>query len=154
MFDFLVVGIAATLTMDIWQRIANALFGIPPSNWAMIGRWASYLPKGQVYHNTIADTPAVPNENTIGWIVHYGVGITYGAIYLFLVYYVLGTGPSLFSALGFSLAAVMVTWFFMEPALGLGMMADKLPKSNEVRAYDLSCHTAFGIGLWLGSLLI
>lgn len=154
MFDFLVVGIAATLTMDIWQRIANAIFGIPPSNWAMIGRWASYLPKGQVYHNTIADTPAVPNENTIGWIVHYGVGVTYGAIYLFLVWYVLGTGPGLFSALAFSLAAVIVTWFFMEPALGLGMMADKLPKSNEVRAYDLSCHVSFGLGLWLGSLLI
>jgi len=153
-WDILVVGIAATLAMDIWQRIANLIFGIPPSNWGLIGRWAAYLPEGQVYHESIVDTPSVANENLIGWLVHYGVGITYGAIYLFLVYYVLGTGPGFFTAMGFALAALVVTWFFMEPALGAGMMAKNLPKTNEVRLYDISCHMSFGLGLFLGTLLI
>ena len=30
---------AACVIFDVWQRIFHRMTGIPPSNWAMVGRW-------------------------------------------------------------------------------------------------------------------
>src|SRR5713101_4813320 len=35
----LVVGIVETLATDLWQRLLQVLFGLPPANWGLIGRW-------------------------------------------------------------------------------------------------------------------
>ncbi|MGA0178644.1 MAG: DUF2938 family protein, partial [Burkholderiaceae bacterium] len=36
-------GVAATLALDLWQRLVFRLGGYPASNWAMVGRWLVVL---------------------------------------------------------------------------------------------------------------
>ena len=113
MFDFLIVGVVATLMLDIVQQLMKLAFGWPTTNWGIIGRWAAGLPQGQFVNQQIGKSPPVKNELTLGWLVHYGVGIAYGAIYLFLVYVVFGTTPGFVPAMIFGLGSVAVTWFMM-----------------------------------------
>ena len=35
----LLIGIGATLVMDLWALLRKQLFGIAPTNWGMVGRW-------------------------------------------------------------------------------------------------------------------
>lgn len=152
--DVLIVGIAATLTLDLAQQVMRLVFGWPATNWGIIGRWAAWLPKGRFVHKDIGKTPPVENEQILGWAVHYGVGIAYGAIYLFLVTVILGTGPGFVPAMAFGLLSVSVTWFMMEPILGAGPMASNTPKPMIARLHDLGSHCGFGVGLFWGGLLI
>ena len=144
---FIVVGVVATATLDIWQQIYRMLTGMPITNWAMIGRWAAYIPKGQLVHKDIGETPAVANEATIGWIVHYAVGIGYAVVYLLLMGFVFGSPPDFISAIVFGAISVSVTWFVMEPILGAGAMASKTPKPPAVMMQDFTSHLSFGFGL-------
>jgi hypothetical protein len=146
----IVVGVIATATLDIWQQIYRLLFGAPITNWAMIGRWVAYLPKGQLVHEDIGKIPAVAGEATLGWIVHYVVGIGYAGVYLLLMEIVLRSPPGFVSAMVFGAVSVSVTWFFMEPVLGAGAMASRTPKPTAVMAQDFTSHLSFGLGLYLG----
>ena len=154
MFDFLIVGVVATLMLDIVQQLMKLAFGWPTTNWGIIGRWAAGLPQGQFVNQQIGKSPPVKNELTLGWLVHYGVGIAYGAIYLFLVYVVFGTTPGFVPAMIFGLGSVAVTWFMMEPILGAGVMGGNTPNPMVTRLHDLGSHFGFGLGLYLGGLLI
>ena len=152
--DVLIVGIAATLTLDIVQQLMRLIMKWPITNWGIIGRWAAYLPEGRFVHKTIGKTPPVKNEMALGWLVHYGVGISYGAIYLFLVYVLLGTGPGFVPAMAFGILSVSVTWFMMEPILGAGPMGANTPDPTVTRMHDFCSHLGFGFGLYFGGLLI
>ena len=154
MFDFLIVGVAATLMLDIVQQLMKLAFGWPATNWGIIGRWAAGLPQGQFVNQHIGESPPVNNELTLGWLVHYGVGIAYGAIYLFLVYVVFGTTPGFVPAMIFGLGSVVVTWFMMEPILGAGAMGANTPNPMVTRLHDLGSHFGFGLGLYVGGLII
>lgn len=152
--DVLIVGITATLTLDIVQQLMKLLLKWPATNWGIIGRWAAFLPEGRFVHKTIGETPPVRNELALGWLVHYGVGIGYGAIYLFLVYVILGTGLGFIPAMAFGIISVSVTWFMMEPILGAGAMAANTPDPTVARLHDFGSHLGFGLGLYLGGVMI
>jgi hypothetical protein len=95
--------------------------------------------------------PAVRGELAIGWVFHYVVGIVYAALYLVIAGAPAST-PSLLSALVFAWVLLIAPWFLMQPALGLGFMAARTPKPAAVRVLNISVHTWFGIGLYLGAL--
>ena len=152
--NVLIVGIVATLTLDIVQQLMKLILKWPVTNWAIIGRWAAHLPEGQFVNRSIGTTPPVKNELALGWLVHYGVGITYGAIYLFLVYVVFGTGLSFVPAMAFGILSVAVTWFMMEPNLGAGVMGGNTSEPKVTRMHDFASHLGFGLGLYFGGLLI
>ena len=57
-FQACVAGIFATIVLDLWQRVLFAATGIPPTNWAFVGRWFAYIPRGRLVHRPIAATPA------------------------------------------------------------------------------------------------
>ncbi|MCP4383154.1 MAG: DUF2938 domain-containing protein [Hyphomicrobiales bacterium] len=148
--EIIVVGVIATACLDIWQQIYRLLFGTPITNWAMIGRWAAYIPKGQLVHENIGKTPAVANEEALGWAVHYIVGIGYAVVYLVLMWFIIQAEPGFVSAMIFGAVSVAVTWFAMEPILGAGVMASKTPKPTAAMAHDFTSHLSFGFGLFLG----
>lgn len=145
-----VVGVIATATLDIWQQIYRMAFGTPITNWAMIGRWAAYIPKGQFVQANIGQTPPVANEMTLGWIVHYVVGIGYAVVYLFLMWVVFQSPPDFVSAMVFGAVSVVMTWFVIGPMLGGGVMAAHAPNRPAAMAHDFTSHLSFGFGLFLG----
>ncbi len=40
------IGVGACIVFDLWQRAVLRLTGIPPSNWALAGRWLLRLLSG------------------------------------------------------------------------------------------------------------
>jgi len=145
----LLTGITATAALDLWQSAVSRAFALPRTNWALVGRWISHMSRGTFSHEAIGKTAPVRYEAVVGWVTHYVVGIIYAAVYLGLMRFVLGWEPGVGTALCFGIITVAAPWFFMQPAMGLGIMATKTPKPRVLQAYSLSSHAAFGAGLAL-----
>src|SRR5258708_18312294 len=150
--EIIVIGIVATLVTDIWQRLLQAIAGLPPAQWGLIGRWVAGFPRGVFVHRSITTAASVRGEAPVGWAFHYAVGIAWAAFYVAIMKLGLRSGPTLISALAVSLALLVAPWFVMQPALGLGFMAARTPKPAAVRAVNVSVHTVFGVGLYLGAI--
>ncbi|MGA1445621.1 MAG: DUF2938 family protein, partial [Candidatus Puniceispirillaceae bacterium] len=85
-FQFVIVGIAACFIFDLWQRIFQKLTAIPPSNWALVGRWSlGLMTNGQLIARDLEARPERRHELALGWAVHYGVAIGYAAVFAWLL---------------------------------------------------------------------
>jgi DUF2938 family protein len=151
--EAVLVGTIATLATDLWLGLLQ-IIGVPSANWALVGRWVAWMPRGVFVHRPIVATPSIRGELAIGWGFHYVVGIAYAALYLAITRLVLASGPALISALVFAMALLVVPWLVMQPALGLGFFAAKTPHPNVARIISISGHAAFGVGLYLGAVSI
>jgi hypothetical protein len=80
------------------------------------------------------------------------VGIAYAALYLAIMRLGFESGPTLVSALTFAIALLFTPWFAMQPALGFGIIAARTPNPAAVRLINVSVHTVFGLGLYLGAV--
>ena len=143
------MGIVATLATDLWQRLVQAVAGLPPANWGLVGRWVAWFPRGVFLHRPISATAPVAGERAIGWVFHYVVGIAYAAAYVAIVRLRL-TEPTLPSAMIFAVVLLIAPWFVMQPAMGFGVMASRAPKPGVARTISATSHLAFGLGLYLG----
>jgi hypothetical protein len=151
--EALVVGIIATLATDLWLRLLQ-IVGVPPANWALVGRWVAWMPRGVFLHRPIAATPAIRGELAIGWGFHYFTGIAYAALYLAITRLALASGPTLISALVFAITLLVAPWCVMQPAFGCGFFAARTPHPSVTRIINISGHAAFGVGLYLGAISI
>lgn len=149
----LAVGLVATLVIDIWAMVLKT-FRLPTANWAMIGRWLGHMPHGRFVQPHIADAEPVAGERYIGWIFHYAVGFVFGIAWLWFVRDLMKLTPGLLSAIVFSLLLIVTPWFIMQPGLGHGIAASRTQKPWLVRGLNLVVHTLFGVGLYLGWLLL
>lgn len=149
-----VIGIGGTVLMDLWAVFLTLALGHPKANWAPVGRWFAHLPRGTVFHADIAQAAEVPRESAIGWAGHYAVGIVYAMILVVMMGPDWLAAPTLLPALVWGLITVAAGWFLLQPGLGLGMAASKLPHPGRVRMLNLAAHVAFGLGLWITALLI
>ena len=144
------IGVIATIAMDLWALVAKHVLRWPTSNWALVGRWFGHMPSGRFVHRSIGDAAPVRGELALGWAAHYVIGIAYGVGFVLLVRDV-APGRTLASALAFALALLVFPWLVMQPALGSGPFASRTPRPNLARLVSVSMHTAFGIGLYLGA---
>ena len=150
LFEITVVGVFSCLVFDLWQRIFKLLTGIPPSNWAMVGRWLLNLIKNrQVFVNNITAIKSYESELPIGWVFHYFVAILYAVVY-FLLMEIKILNPGFFDGLVFGIISVIVPWFFFQPALGNGILVSKTPEPIKVCLLALMMHTIFGIAIGIG----
>ncbi|MDY6976501.1 MAG: DUF2938 domain-containing protein [Pseudomonadota bacterium] len=148
------IGIGATLVMDLWALLRQQLFGIAPTNWSMVGRWIGHMKKGRFSHISIANAGSVRGEKAIGWAAHYVIGIGY-AVLLFLVF---GEAwlfePTLGPAVVLGIATVVAPFFILQPGMGAGVAASKTPNPNAVRLHSVVNHAVFGVGLYLSALIV
>lgn len=149
----LLIGIGATLVMDLWALLLKRL-GITTLNFAMVGRWAGHLFRGRFHHAAIARAEPVANELMWGWIIHYAVGVLFAA----LLVAVMGQGwlraPTVLPALLFGIVSVIAPFCVMQPAMGAGFFASRTPTPGKNRLRSLMTHGVFGLGLYLAALLL
>lgn len=158
MFDVfwrcLVIGTGATVLMDIWAIILFKFFGQGRPNWAPVGRWFWHLREGKVFHDDIGKAKPYANELALGWISHYVIGI----VYAYMLVMFTGTSwlaqPTFLPAWIWGIITVAAGWFLLQPGLGIGWAASKLPNANKVRFLNLVSHTVFAVGLYGTALLI
>lgn len=80
----LTIGVGATAVMDAWALVRKRCFGVPPLDYALVGRWLGHLARARVRHAPIAASPRVPGERAIGWAAHYLIGVAFAALLLAL----------------------------------------------------------------------
>jgi len=148
--QILTVGGVACAIFDLWQRLFQKLTAIPPSNWAIVGRWSLGLVTSfQLVARDIEHQAERKNELAVGWLVHYGIAIGYAAVYAWLMHAnILQAG--LIDGLIFGVISVAVPWFFFLPCLGKGMLARLTPNPPLVCALALMMHSLFGVSIGLG----
>ena len=152
--DGMLIGFFATLVIDIWAVVVKYILRLPTANWALVGRWIGYLPRGKFVHHGIADSAAIPNELKIGWVAHYLTGIFYGIAYLGIVQGILSRNPSLISALIFGLVTLVAPWLILQPCMGAGLCASRTPRPGVLRVVNVSAHAVFGVSLYVAWLLV
>lgn len=150
----ILVGIGATLVMDLWSIFLRRAFGIASLSFCLVGRWLGHMPAGKFAHASIAGASKKPAECALGWTAHYLIGIIFA-----LLLVILGSGewlehPSLLPALLFGIATVLLPFLVMQPAFGLGIAAAKTANPTQARIKSLMTHAMFGIGLYLSALTL
>ena len=146
----LIIGCGATLFMDLWNLFLRRAFGIPSLDLCLLGRWILHQTAGTFRHNSIAAAAAKPGECALGWCAHYSIGLALSTTF------VLATGdwilhPRLLPAVAFGIATVVLPFFVLQPALGLGFASSRAKSPAAARWKSLATHTAFGLGLYLSA---
>jgi hypothetical protein len=147
-----VVGLGATLFMDVWALFLKRAFNVPSANYCLIGRWLGHMPAGTFRHASIAAAPQRRSECMVGWIAHYVIGAGYALVFVALVSVSWLAQPTLLPALLFGVGSVLVPYLIMQPAFGLGIAASKAPQPTQARLRSLMAHAAFGAGLFLSAV--
>ena len=148
--QILIVGIGACVVFDVWQRIFHWLTAIPPSNWAIVGRWTiGLLTGGQLIVKNLERQPIRRNELGFGWFVHYCIAVVYAVIFMLLMRANI-LAAEFADGLLFGVVSVVVPWLFFLPCLGKGIMGRLTSNPPLVCALALMMHSIFGATIGLG----
>jgi hypothetical protein len=148
------IGCFATVVMDLWALFLKRAFSIPSLNYCFVGRWLRHMPEGSFTHTSIASAASKPAECLSGWVAHYAIGIAFSTVLLLITSSAWLQQPTLAPALLFGVATVAIPFFIMQPALGLGIAAAKAPQPMQARGRSLMAHAVFGVGIYLGALVL
>ena len=146
-----VVGIGATLAIDLWNAFLKRAFAVSSLNYCFLGRWLLHMPEGTFWHASIAAAPKKRFECSIGPLAHYAIGVVFAVAFVLLAADGWLLRPTLAPVLLYGIATVAFPFFLMQPALGLGFAAAKTPKPTHARLKSLATHTVFGVGLFVCS---
>jgi hypothetical protein len=142
------MGVTGSALMDLWSAVLRRRFGIPTLDYRLLGRWIGHLPRGRFMHDRIASAEPVSGERAIGWLAHYGIGVTFA----FLLLAIWGRGwlesPTIWPALVVGIGTIVAPWFVMQPAFGMGIAASRSPNPTATRLRNLGTHTVYGLGLY------
>jgi Protein of unknown function (DUF2938) len=147
-----IVGIGGTVILDLWATLLGRLFGVPATNWAMVGRWVGHMPAGRFRHENIAKAAPVSGELAIGWIFHYAIGIGYGLLLVALWGAEWVREPTLLPPLILALGLLVAPYFIMMPGMGSGFAGAKTPNPNVTRLKSVVGHSVFGLGMYVTAL--
>ena len=148
-----VLGVGATIVMDLWALMLQRLIGISPLNYALVGRWLVHISKGTFRHVNITKAKPVTAELIVGWTAHYLIGVVFSATLIMLVGNDWISAPSVTPAIVFGILTVGFPFFIMQPGMGFGIAASKDPKPNVARFRSLLTHFIFGLGLYFSATL-
>jgi len=147
--DGIVIGIGATLIMDLWNLFLQRGFNIQSLNYCLLGRWLRHMPSGTFRHASIRAAEQKPLECTIGWIAHYSIGVVFALLFVVLVAPEWLARPTLLPVLFYGIATVIFPFFILQPSLGLGVASSRAVNPMQARLKSLVTHTVFGVGLYV-----
>jgi hypothetical protein len=150
----IVLGIGATLVMDLWALTRRRFFGVPSLDYALVGRWLGHIRHGRFRHAAIGKAPSVRGERLMGWVFHYLTGLVFAGAFLARVGGEWLQRPTLWPALAFGALTVAAPLLLMQPAFGMGIAASRTANPWQVRMRALLTHLVFGAGLYLAGWLL
>jgi hypothetical protein len=152
-FRIVLIGVLATLFMDLWSYILS-MFNIKSLDYRLVGRWIGHFKDGVFTHSNIAKSTPVSCERILGWAAHYLIGITFS----FVLVIIFGTNwleqPTVLPALIIGIVTIIAPFFIMQPAFGFGIAASKTSNATLARFKSLMSHSIYGLGLYLGAILV
>jgi hypothetical protein len=154
----LLVGVGATVVLDLWSVVRRRLFGQAMPDYGLVGRWLAYMPRGRFRHDSIAAALPVRGERLIGWTAHYLIGVSFAAVLLGIWGLAWIQRPAIGPALAVGVGSVAFPFLLMQPGMGAGIAASRTQNPAAARLQSVITHTVFGIGLyaagWIARFLI
>ena len=150
----LIIGIGATVLMDLWGIARKSLLGIAPPNYGLVGRWIAHMTRGRFRHESIAASSPMRGEHIIGWTAHYLIGIAFAALLISICGAEWVRNPTLVPAIAVGIGTVAAPFLLMQPGMGAGIAASRTPHPAAARLQSLITHAIFGLGLYLTGWLI
>lgn len=150
----LLVGVGATLVMDLWALLLKQVYGVSGLDYRMLGRWLGHLAKGRLSHAGIGKSAPVAGEAVLGWAAHYAIGIAFAAGLVAARGVEWLQLPSLAPALITGLVTVAAPFLVMQPAFGMGIASSRTPNPMQARLRSLITHFVFGTGLYIAARLM
>lgn len=147
------VGAGATAVMDVWTFLRQPLLGVPRPDYALVGRWLMYMPRGRFRHDAITATPPLAGEREVGWVLHYLTGIVFAAVLLLWQGMAWLQQPTPGPALTVGVVSVAAPFLLMQPGMGAGIAASRSAKPAQARFNSLLTHAVFGAGLYIAAVL-
>ena len=154
MLEAALIGVGATLFIDLWALFLSRAFDVRSLDYCLLGRWVLHMPEGRIVHESIAASQAKPHECRIGWAAHYSIGVAFALVFALLAPEGWLERPTPLPALAFGVATVVVPFFTIQPSIGLGVAASRTPSPNRARLKSLMTHTVFGLGLYFWAYLL
>lgn len=151
-FRVILIGIGATILMDVWALFLKFFFKIPSLNYAMVGRWIGHFSNGQFVHKNITQSPYINKERFIGRTVHYIIGVVFSGVLISIYGITWIEEPTLFPAILIGIVTIVAPFFLMQPCFGFGIAASKTPNPMFSRILSLFAHSIYGLGLYLSTL--
>ena len=148
---FPLIGIGATVAMDVWSLVRRRLFGTPLPNYAFVGRWLGHMVHGEFRHVAIAQARPVRGEQAIGWLAHYFIGVAFASLVPFFWGIEWAKHPTLSAAMLVGVGTVLFPLFVMQPAMGAGIASSRTPRPRAARLQSIINHAFFGLGLYLSA---
>jgi hypothetical protein len=150
----ILVGIGATLIMDIWAVFLQRAFNISSLSFCLVGRWLGHMMQGKFSHAKITTATPIPAECVLGWFAHYLIGVVFALMLVISTSTDWLKNPSLFPALLVGLLTLAIPFLIMQPALGLGIAAAKTLNPTQARLKSTATHLVFGFGLYVSACVI
>lgn len=154
MLRTVLVGVGATLLLDLWGVARRPLLGWPVADYAPVGRWLGHMARGRFRHVAIARAAPVPGERVLGWMAHYLTGILFAAALVAACGSSWLAHPAMPPALLAGLASLALPLLVVQPAMGAGFAASRLPRPGQARLQAVATHVVFGLGLYIAALLL
>lgn len=149
-----VVGVAATVTMDVLGIVSRKAGLAAGAKGHWVGRWYLGIAQGHFVHANIATAREQPGETRAALAGHYIIGIAL-AIFYVIGLRAIGLSPASFVvAVSYGLATCAFPWLLVFPALGFGVFGRKGPPELQLFAASLLNHFFYGLGLWWISNLL
>ena len=150
----IISGLIATFLFDLYQIALSYAYNINKSKWNLAGRYFIGILEGKYVIEDIESEEIIKNELIIGYFIPYLIGSIFGILYLSLNT-ILHTEPSILLALVIGFLTVIGGWCIMMPfAYNMGYFASKKSEQKKIMVQNLIAHFIFGIGLYLGYLII
>ncbi|MCS0163583.1 DUF2938 domain-containing protein [Vibrio alginolyticus] len=120
------IGIGATLIMDLWAWLQRRVFGIPSLNYALVARW----------------------------FLHYAIGVTFALAHVTVFGHHWLVEPSLMPSLITGVVTLIFPFLVIQPCLGFGFAASKTPTPWKARFLSTLAHLGYGLGLFIAGFAI
>jgi Protein of unknown function (DUF2938) len=150
----ILVGVGATLIMDIWAVFLQRAFNISSLSFCLVGRWLGHMMRGKFSHEKITTATKIPAECILGWSAHYLIGVAFTLILVICTSSDWLEKPTPAPALLIGLITLAIPFLIMQPALGLGIAAAKTSNPIQARLKSTATHLVFGIGLYVSACVI
>jgi polyferredoxin len=154
LLNIVLVGIGATLVMDLGSLLRRRVFGTPLPNYLLVGRWIAHMGRGQFRHASMAAAAPIPGEQAIGWTAHYLIGIAFAGLLPAVGGSDWFAAPSPIPALIVGAGTLLAPFLLMQPAMGAGVAASRAPRPGAARLQSLVNHLVFGFGLYAAALAV
>jgi hypothetical protein len=150
MITVVVAGVLGTIMMDFLNYLFARIGLVTKIDMGTIGRMAMGWVHGRFFYRHPDEMVQFANEKFYGYITHYLIGLGLAFLYVIGWELLIGAPASPIWAFIYGVLTTAVSWFFVYPSMGFGILGRQSPEGLRAPLSSLANHLFYGVGLAVG----